>query len=139
MDIPADWDHRPPPAMGRRVVVFRPDHKSFGRFILSEQMRDPVVEVCEQLIVPIAKANTPRSRGDKYARGYVPHMQDQYRVVREGGTMKVDRALRVQVLVVNDSGHAAAVEFGNRLIKRHRPLGRAGAAVGDFQPKGGPE
>lgn len=132
-DIPAGWDDRPPPVMGRRAVVFRPDHKSFGEFLLSEGLRSTVAEVCQQEIVPIAKRNTPRSSGPG------PHMQDQYSVKREGGTMKVDRAFRVVVIVENDSDHAAAVEFGNNITKRHRPLGRAGAAVGDFKPEGGLE
>jgi hypothetical protein len=115
--------------MGRRMVVFRPDHKSFGEFILSEGMRDVVAAVCSQEIVPLAIKFTPRGKGPG------PHMQDSYSVKREGGTMKVDRALRVMVLVENDVDHAAAVEFGNRITKRYRPLGKAGAAVGDF--KGG--
>lgn len=133
-NIPADWDNRPPPSMGRRSVVFRPDHKSFGKFILSEQMRDVVAEVAKQEIVPLARKGTPRGP----ERGQV-HMQDRYKVTREGGTMKVDRAFRVMVLVENDDPESALVEFGSRFNKRRRMLGRAGAAVGDFQPKGGPE
>jgi hypothetical protein len=121
--------------MGRRMAVYRPDHKSFGEFLLSQGLRDTVAKVAAEEILPLAIKNTPRSRG--YTGK--PHMQDQYRVVVQGGTMKVDRALRVVVKVVNDSEHSAAVEFGNRLTKRHRPLGRAGAAVGDFKPEGGLE
>jgi hypothetical protein len=128
VNIPADWDSRPPPAMTRRVALFRPDHKSFGKFILSEQMRDPVVEICRELIVPLARQNTPRGpeRGQR-------HMADRYKVVREGGTMKVDRALRVVVRVENDDPASAAVEFGGRFNKRRRMLGRAAATVGDMK------
>lgn len=128
MNIPAGWDNRPPPVMGRRAAIFRPDHKSFGEFILSDGMRDVVAEVCRDLIVPLARANTPRGpeRGQK-------HMADRYRVIRNGGIMKVDRALRVVVRVENDDPASAAVEFGGRFNKRRRMLGRAGAAIGDMK------
>lgn len=134
-----EWDSRPPPAMGRRAVVYREDHKSFGRFILSEQVRDPVEEIARELIMPLAIKNTPRSGGGvRVVKGKViPHMQDAYKVIREAGTLKVHRARRVMVKVVNTSNHSAAVEFGNKITRPRRPLGRAGAAIGDMSTKEG--
>jgi hypothetical protein len=138
--IPADWDSRPAPTGFNRGVYarFRPDHNSFGKFILSEQVRDPVTEVAEAIRL-LAINNTPRSGGGvRVVKGKViGHMQDEYEVVREAGAIKVDRAFRVKVEVINKSEHSAAVEFGNRITKARRPLGRAGAFYGDFKSKAG--
>ena len=38
-----------PPTMGRRRALFKPDHKSFGEFILSDQMRDPTEEAARDV------------------------------------------------------------------------------------------
>lgn len=138
--IPADWDSRPAPKSFNRGVYarFRPDHKSFGKFILSEQVRDPVTEVADAIMVT-AISNTPRSGGGvRVVKGEViRHMQDEYEVIREAGIIKVDRAFRVKVEVINKSPHSAAVEFGNRITRARRPLGRAGAIYGDFKSKVG--
>lgn len=124
---------RPPPKMGPgRRMVFRPDHKSFGEFILSEQMRGVTAEVAKD-ISDRAKEFTPTGDGSD------GHMKDKYEVERQGGVLKVDRSFRVMVLVVNTDARAAAVEFGGRFNKRRRPLGRAGGMFGDFKhgKKGG--
>lgn len=137
MDIPGDWDNRPPPKSFNRGVYarFRPDHVSFGKFILSEQVRDPVEEVARDIML-VAKAGTPRSGAHRTGRkAGTPHMQDLYRVIREAGVIKVDRALRVKVEVVNDDPESALVEFGSAYNVRRRMLGRAGAAFGDFKGK----
>jgi hypothetical protein len=136
-DIPADWDSRPAPKGFNRGVYarFRPDHKSFGKFILSEGMRDVTAEVAGDIML-LAKANTPRSAAHRTGRKKgTPHMQDLYRVVREAGVIKVDKALRVKVEVVNDDPESALVEFGSAHNKRRRMLGSAGAAFGDYKGK----
>lgn len=127
---------RPPPKMGPgRRVVFRPDHKSFGEFILSDQVRDPVEEVSRD-IAALARKFAPRRKG----RGIVPDgtaMADRFKVEREAGTIKVSGNVRVKVVVYNEAPSAAPNEFGSKRNQRHRMLGRAGAAFGDFKPDGG--
>lgn len=143
-------DNRPPPKMGNRTVVYRPNHRSFGAFMRSEQMRDVTEKVAED-IVPEAAALTPRRKD----RGKVPDavaLADNFKVKREAGLMKVSGNLRVRVDVYNDKRHAAAMEFGFRpagsapledgeydvdgKVARHRMLARAGALFGDFKAKG---
>lgn len=136
--IPTGWDQRPPPKLNPRTYAFfRPDRKSFQEFILSEQMRDPTTEVARD-IMALARTFTPRSSDADDTDGQ--HMQDQYNVVREGGTLVVGDSFpypRVMVIVENLNGGSAAVEFGNSRSRRpgRRMLARAGAAFGDF--KGG--
>lgn len=126
-----------PPAMRGRRAVFRPNHKEFGQFILSDQMRDVTAEVALDIAV-LAGQFAPRRKN----RGQVPDgtsMAERFRVNREAGTLKVERNLRVKVEVYNEATSAAPNEFGGKRNKRHRMLGRAGAAFGDFKPDGGPK
>lgn len=115
---------------------FVPDHKSFGRFIRSKQMRDAVVEVAED-IADLAGHYAPRRKKGRPPEGTA--MADQFKVNRNAGTLKVHRAHRVKVEVFNSARSAAPNEFGGKHNARHRMLGRAGAAYGDFKPEGGLE
>lgn len=134
-------DERPPPAMRGRRVVYRPNHRSFGHFIKSEQIRDATVEVAED-IKALASKNAPRRKAGTPPDGTA--MADQFKVIREAGTMKVSGNVRVRVDVINSARSAAPNEFGSMTSpeegepkvrnKRHRMLGRAGAAFGDFKP-----
>lgn len=112
-----------------------PNHRSFGAFMKSEQMRDVTADVAED-IADVAKELSPESSrgGEQDGR----RMKDQFKVVREAGLMKVGGNLRVAVRVVNPARSAAPNEFGTKRNKRHRMLGRAGAMFGDFKPEGGP-
>jgi hypothetical protein len=122
--------------MARRVR-FVPDHKSFGQFILSDQVRDVTAEVASD-IAQRARTLAPRRK----SRGNVPDgtaMADQFRVNKEAGVIKVAGNVRVKVEVFNEARSAAPNEFGSSHNKRHRMLGRAGAEYGDFKPEGGLE
>lgn len=124
-----------PPAMGPgRRAVFRPDHKSFGEFILSDQIRDPVAEVCGD-IASLAGVWAPRRKSGITPPGEA--MADNFKVERNAGVLKVAGNLRVMCHVYNSKPSAAPNEFGSKRNKRHRMLGRAGAAYGDFKPDGG--
>lgn len=133
MDIPASWDQRPPPKMaGRRFAIFREDRRSFQEFILSDQIRDPVTLVAQEIMAE-AKANTPRSKGSGGGDG---HVQAKYVVAKRAGTLVVGDSFpyaRVKVEVRNHHPRSAMLEFGNRNRKRVRMLGRAGAKFGDFK------
>ena len=111
-----------------------PNHPSFGAFIRSDQVRDPVVEVAEDIA-----ASAAAKVGDGSAGGLHDRIRKRYKVKRRAGLIKVHRALRVKVEVFNNEPGSALVEFGARNIERDRPLGRAGAEFGDFKPEGGPK
>jgi hypothetical protein len=118
-----------------RRIRYSPDHRSFGEFMVSEQMRDVTAEVCAD-IADRAKEYAPRRK----SRGNVPDgaaMADRFEVKREAGVLKVSGNMRVMCEVFNEAPSAAANEFGGKRNKRHRMLGRAGAAFGDFKPDGG--
>lgn len=130
-------DHaaRPPRMPPGRRVIFKPDHKSFGEFILSEQVRDVTTDVAQD-IADLAGQLAPRRKHGQAPDG--TSMADRFEVKREAGTIKVGRNVRVKVEVFNSARSAAPNEFGGRRNKRHRMLGRAGATFGDFKPDGGP-
>lgn len=120
--------------MARRVR-FVADHKSFGEFILSDQMRDVTAEVAGD-IADRARDLAPRRK----SRGNVPDsvaMADRFEVNKEAGILVVAGNPRVKVEIFNEAPSAAPNEFGSKRNKRHRMLGRAGAAYGDFKPDGG--
>lgn len=114
---------------------YKPDNKSFGEFILSDQMRDVTFEVTKD-IATLAGATAHRDNKDKRN---VHHYADSFEAEKHGGTLKVHMAMRVMCKVTNDDPVALYNEFGNKKSKRLRTLGRAGAAYGDFKPDGGLE
>lgn len=121
-------------APGERVR-YVPNHRSFGAFIKSDQMRDPTAEVAEDIAL-LAREFSPVSQRGGNQDGV--RMRDRFRVIKQAGFIKVNRNVRVLVEIVNDARSAAPNEFGTKKNKRHRMLGRAGAAFGDFKPEGGP-
>lgn len=123
-----------PPNMRGRKVVYRPDHKSFGAFMRSDQMRDVTVQVAQD-IQHQARRNAPRRKAGNVPDGAA--MADQFRVNQQAGFLKVSGNVRVKVEVYNEARSAAPNEFGSNRNDRHRMLGRAGAAYGDFKPDGG--
>ncbi len=131
MSIEAGFDGKIPRIPRGRHVHYVPNHRSFGMFIKSDQMRD-VTEKVARDIAGVAKALSPASNRPGI------HMRDQFEVNRNAGVIKVGRNIRVKVVVFNSNRAAAPNEFGTSRNKRHRMLGRAGAAFGDFKPEGGP-
>lgn len=129
---------RPAPRMGPgRRVVFRPNHSKadgFGGFILSDDVRDVTVEVAKDIAAK-ARQLAPRRKHGSTPDGL--SMADQFKVNRDAGTIKVAGNIRVRVEVFNSARSAAPNEFGGQRNARHRMLGRAGAAFGDFKPDGG--
>ena len=116
---------------------YKPDHKSFGRFILSEQARAPAVAAARDIAL-LAAATTKRGTGEG------PHLADGYKVnSKTAPVIAGDATPRVGAEVYNSTtkegqteSYAAAHEFGRGVGDRKspRPLGRAGAAIA-----GGPE
>lgn len=116
-------------------VKYVENRRSFGAFMRSDQMRDVTVEVARD-IAALAKELSPESRRGGDQSGV--RMRDQFEVERDAGLMRVGGNLRVMVIVSNNARSAAPNEFGTSRNKRHRMLGRAGAAFGDFKPEDGP-
>lgn len=116
-------------------VKYVPNHRSFGAFMRSDQVRDATAQVAQD-IAALAKELSPESTrgGDQTGR----RMRDRFTVQKQAGMIKVNGNIRVVVRVNNNARSAAPNEFGTRRNKRHRMLGRAGAAFGDFKPDGGP-
>lgn len=131
-------------ARGDRIT-YRPNNRSFGAFMRSSQAREPVIEAAQD-VADLAGEYAPR-RKDK---GRVPDgaaMADSFKVNKQPvqvpytpGQMVVGISrpnARVFVEVYNERPSAAPNEFGNKRNKRHRMLGRAGAAIGEFKSKRG--
>jgi hypothetical protein len=97
---------------------FRPDHKSFGRFMLSEQARKPAIGFSEA-IADLAALTARRETGD-YAKSF--------KVNRKPLPIEVAGNLRAIAEVYNSDRAAVTEEFGNaRQPNPQRTLGKAGA------------
>lgn len=117
--------------LAREGYFYRPNFRSFGRFIRSEQARDPVIRVSHQ-IAGTAGALSPRRKSG--TPDGVP-LAESFQVNAHAGEIKVDRALRVKVEVFSSNEAAAPMEFGNSRVGKpgRRMLARAGALYGDFK------
>lgn len=122
--------------VGERVR-YVPNHRSFGAFIKSDQMRAAVVEVAT-VIAAAAAGHTPPSSGGEDSTGLHDEVKGGFKVKPNAGLLEVGGNRRVVVEVTNDVRGSALVEFGARGLTRVRMLGRAGAENGDFKPDGGP-
>lgn len=118
-------------APGERVR-YVPNHRSFGAFMRSDQMRAPTAEAAGDIAVSAAARTPTEKEGAKEHTGLHARVKAGYEVEREAGLLKVGGNLRVLVNVVNDADGAALVEFGARGVPRTRALGKAGAEFGDF-------
>lgn len=120
-----------PPKMGPgRRAVFKADHESFGRFILSDDVRDAVAAVAEDIVTLVAAAS-PRGRNVK-GDG---HMADRWAVKKQAGVITVGKRhpnVRVKVEIFNPDQAAAFVEFGTRTNQRRGTLRRVAGTFGDW-------
>lgn len=123
---------------GANRVWYKPNHRSFGAFMKSDQMRDVTSEAAHD-IARQAKNYTPSSKGGANSEGMHTRVRNGYLVNRAAGFLKVGGNLRVKVEVINTEAESPIVEFGGRGQARIRALGRAGADFGDFHPEGGPK
>lgn len=120
--------------LDKQGYLYRPNFRSFGRFIRSEQARRPVVRVAHE-IARTAGALSPRRKSGE--PDGIP-LAESFEVNAHAGEIKVDRALRVKVEVFSSNEAAAPMEFGNGRVGKpgHRMLARAGAMYGDFKSGG---
>jgi hypothetical protein len=119
-------------------VRYVPDNESFGEFMLSKQVSDPVERASHDVRL-IARDLTPFDSTDNDG----PHMRDMFVVQRAAPWVSKKGIPRVSYRVWNTHRAAAAIEFGfsrarkgiNR--KGRRMLGRAGARVGEMRDQAG--
>lgn len=103
---------------------FKPDHKEFGRFIMSEQARQPAVEAARD-VAKIAAANEIAAGSKEHAANF--KVNDKTPPVTVAGNP------RVGAEVYNDDRHSAVREFGRKRKGGTRALRRAGAVVGELK------
>lgn len=131
MDIEHPETRTPALRRGERMR-YVPNHRSFGAFIKSDQMRDVTEEVATDIAamaatkVGKAAKNEPSDLFDRVRAGF--------KVKRNAGLLRIGGNLRVKVEVVNTVAGSALVEHGARNIRRRRMLGEAGGRFGDFHP-----
>lgn len=112
-----------------KYIRYKPDHKSIGQFIRSEQVRKPTAEVANAIANEVAAAS---HRSNKPGE----HMADKWAVLREAGFREVAGNVRVRVDVFNPDIAAAMNEFGSKSTPRRRTLARVAALYGDFHDHG---
>lgn len=100
---------------------YEPDHKGFGRFMLSLQVQKPITKIAEAIKAD-AIVNTPEATGA---------MKSDYEV--KDIKVTVNKGPRAAAEVRNSNPAAPAVEFGGKRNKAVRPLGRAAAKHGDVR------
>lgn len=121
---------------GRRAV-YKPNHRSFGAFMRSDQMRDVTARVATDIAIAAGALTGPAAPDEP--EDLLARVKEGFKVKKNAGLMKVGGNLRVRVDVVNNVDGSALFEHGARQIARRRMLGRAGAKFGDFKPEGGPQ
>lgn len=94
--------------MSVKRARYRPDHRSFQEFMVSEQAYKPVRQVSTDIMKRMI-ATAPRSgdgRGEPYA--------DSFRLEPQAHYPKVGRyrAPRAAARIINTADHAPAIEYG---------------------------
>lgn len=123
---------RKAPAMKGRTAVYVPNHRSFGAFMISDQMRDVTAEAARDMTTAMRAASPSASPGAKEHTGLHARVKAGYVMNRNAGTFRIKGNVRVLVEIVNEAPGAALVEFGGRNIRRRRTMGRVGARFGDW-------
>lgn len=118
-------------------VRYVPNHRSFGAFMKSDQMRDVTAEAAGDIAKTAARYTPSGRRRSKRSTGLHSRVKGGFKVKPGKGLMKVAGNLRVVVKVVNEEDGSALLEFGGPGLKRARMLARAGAKFGDFKPEEG--
>ena len=99
---------------------YKPNHKEFGAYMMSEEARKAPIEVAKQIVEDL-RVSVKRSTRDH------PHLADSYRVNAESGPVVFDGNPRVGAEVYSDHPAAAPEEFGGSKNRSNRWLGRVGA------------
>jgi hypothetical protein len=112
---------------------YKPDHKSFGQYMVSAEAREAPVAVAKDIVALLSTTVKRSSRPGE-------HLADSYRVNDQSAPVTIDGNPRVGAEVYSNHPGAAPEEFGGRggsKNKAKRWLGKAGAVyhVGKRNPK----
>lgn len=107
------------------MSTYKPNHKDFGRFMVSRQMQRPVHEVAESV----------KDRAVDYTPEATGAMKSEYEV-NDVAPAVVNGEPRATSEVRNRNAASPAVEFGGKRNTAVRPLGRAAAEHGDVRGAG---
>ena len=121
-------------------VRYEPNNSDFRKIMMSNDTAELAKNYAEDAMV-LAKAYSPTSDRDD------DHYRDHFSV-ESGGIVEIDGNPRRAARVVNDSEYAVEVEFGEEDSPKKRPqggsrgagsrpLGRAGARIGDMSKRPG--
>lgn len=113
------------------VVKYVPDHKSFGAWIMSEEMRSMVMPIAVEIAVQ-ATATAPAPSEDTRPEAA---MKAVYTAQREGGSKMVGGNMRIVVKVEGDGEPAERAEFSyDEDGSRRFNLRRAASRFGSWKP-----
>jgi hypothetical protein len=110
-----------------RRTGYKPDHKSFGAFMLSEQARDPAVEAAHNIVI-LAQSRAGKDSGKT---------AESYKVNENPPPVTLQGNPRATADVYSDHINATRIEFGNKRTKAQRPLGKSGAEIGEMRGQPG--
>lgn len=106
---------------------FKPDHVSFGKFMISEQARRPAVQAAGHAADIAAGIQQAESGGSgRLARNYKVNPRPPHWIAKNGNPRAIAHAF-------NDLRHAAANEFGRGRRGGTHALRRAGEIVGQLR------
>lgn len=116
---------------------FKPDHKSFGAFLMSPQALDPVQKAAKDVASIAQAAERAKDQTDDIEAAGGVSYADNFRT-QEGEVMTFDGNPRRTMRVFNDKRYAARREFGSSPNHKGatRSLRRAGSKVGQLSFNG---
>lgn len=103
-------------------AIYKPDHAGMQAFMLSDQARQPCIEVAERIVADLA-VKVKRSKGTGGVDG---HLADSYKVNKNPAPVTLGEAPRAGAEVYSDHPAAAPEEFGGKKNRPRRWLGKAG-------------
>jgi hypothetical protein len=99
---------------------YKPNHKDMAKLLLSDQMREPCVQVARDIAAEL-KITVHRSTRPG------PHLADSYEVNDKTAPVMLGGEPRVGAEVYSEHPGAAPEEFGGKNQKPKRWLGKVGA------------
>jgi hypothetical protein len=104
---------------------YKPNHKDMAKLLLSDQMREPCVQVARDIVAEL-KITVHRST-NKHGGSNGGHLADSYKVNDETAPVVLGGEPRVGAEVYSEHSGAAPDEFGGKNQKPKRWLGKVGA------------
>jgi hypothetical protein len=97
-----------------------PDHKDFGRYMMSDEARQAPIAVARDIVAELAVTVKRSTRPG-------PHLADSYEVDEHSEPVILDGNPRVGAAVISDHPGAAPEEFGGARNRKNRWMGKVGA------------